>query len=58
MQKYKNRLVGVHDFFLKNSGDKRCYDEAVLEVLRFDREDFEEIPGTYFTIVVRLIANT
>ncbi len=36
-------------FLLKNmSGDKRYFDENDSEVLRFDKEDFEEIPGRYF----------
>ncbi len=43
----------------EHDGDKRYFDENILDVyLKFDKEEFEEVPGRYFTIVARRITNT
>ncbi len=48
MQKYKSRLVGVR-FLLKNiaTAINDILTRIFLKVLRFDKEDFEEIPGLF-----------
>lgn len=48
MQKYKVDWLAFTISFEEHDGDKRYFDENILEVLRFDKEDFEEIPGRYF----------
>lgn len=48
MQKYKVDWLAFTISFEKHDGDKRYDDENILKVLKFDKDDFEEIPGRYF----------
>lgn len=48
MQKYKIDWLAFTISFEKHVGDKRYDDENILKVLKFDNDDFEEIPGRYF----------
>lgn len=48
MQKYKIDWLAFTISFEKHVGDKRYDDENILKVLKFDKDDFEEIPGRYF----------
>lgn len=48
MHKYKVDWLAFTINFEGNEGDKRYDDENILKVLKFDKEDFEEIPGRYF----------
>ncbi len=48
MQKYKVDWLAFTISLEEHNGDKRYFDENILEVLRFDKEDFEEIPGRLF----------
>lgn len=48
MQKYKIDWLAFTISFEGHDGDKRYDDENILKVLKFDKDDFEEIPGRYF----------
>lgn len=48
MQKYKVDWLAFTISFEKHDGDKRYDDENILKVLKFDNDEFEEIPGRYF----------
>lgn len=48
MQKYKVDWTAFTINFEGNEGDKRYDDENILKVLKFDKDEFEEIPGRYF----------
>ena len=48
MQKYKVDWLAFTISFEGHDGDKRYDDENILKVLKFDKDDFEEIPGRYF----------
>lgn len=48
MQKYKIDWLSFTISFKEHDGDKRYDDENILKVLKFDKDDFEDIPGRYF----------
>ncbi len=56
MQKYKVDWLAFTISFVYD-GDKRCFDENILEVLRFDKGTLRRFQGA-ISIVVRLITNT
>lgn len=48
MIKYKVDWLAFTISFDRKRGDKRDFDKDILKVLRFDENEFEEIPGRYF----------
>ena len=50
MQRYKIDWMAFTTSFEEHDGDKRNFDENILDVLKFDKEEFEEVPGRYFTL--------
>lgn len=48
MQKYKVDWLAFTISFEGHDGDKRYDDENILKVLKFDKDEFENIPGRYF----------
>lgn len=48
MQRYKVDWLAFTIKFEENDGDKRYFDENILKVLKFDKEEFEEVQGRYF----------
>ena len=48
MKKYKIDWLAFTINFEGNDTDKRYFDENILDVLKFEEDEFEEIPGRYF----------
>lgn len=48
MQRYKIDWLAFTIKFEEHDGDKRYFDENILKVLKFDKEEFEEVQGRYF----------
>lgn len=48
MLRYKVDWLAFTIKFEENDGDKRYFDENILKVLKFDKEEFEEVQGRYF----------